>query len=270
MTLLELQRAFNRAFWGSFSRQKIFFTFIMLVACGLLAVFCRGLGVLSSGWVAISLAFVPIFLSTGILLFCGILLVRNYHDEVKNRKKPFWILFAKSLDLMLGASTLVIPLILFYLFLWVILGIFFLLKEIPALGEVISVIFAFAPFLLILGSLVLSFLGLCLLFFAVPAIALKGDEKYEAIKGIGIRLKSNILGNAQLMVLGLLPAIVLSGFLVLAAVLTDISYLPSGSVLNIVMQWFFIMVPFALILSPAVVFFFNFATEAHVLTKPKT
>jgi hypothetical protein len=37
--------------------------------------------------------------------------------------------------------------------------------------------------------------------------------------------------------------------------------------LHIVLQWFFIMLPFTALLSPAVVFFFNFATEAHVFLK---
>ncbi|MES2123025.1 MAG: hypothetical protein V4492_09700, partial [Chlamydiota bacterium] len=35
------------------------------------------------------------------------------------------------------------------------------------------------------------------------------------------------------------------------------------------LQWFFIMLPFSALLTPALIFFFNFAAESHVLMLKK-
>jgi hypothetical protein len=70
-----------------------------------------------------------------------------------------------------------------------------------------------------------------------------------------------------LLFLGLLPAILVLIFLLLSVFLTDVNYLSSGENYSIILQWFFIMVPFSLILSPTVVFFFNFALESFLLVK---
>lgn len=270
MTFSDIQKIFNRAFLLSFSKKKLLFTFFVLVSCGLLAVFCRGLGVLSgNSWISLSLAFLPIFLSALILLFSSVLVIRIYHDEIKNRQSTFFSVFKKSFDVMLSAASIGLPLVLIYLLFWITLGVFFLLKEIPGLGEALSVIFAFAPFLLILGSLILTVVALFLLFFATPIMALKSGEKFETFSNITKRVKSNVLLSVIFFGLGILPLALVTALLVIAAYLTDVSYLPSGSVLNIVMQWFFIMVPFAFVLSPAVVFFFNFAAESFVFSKKK-
>lgn len=268
MNLLAIQKIFNRAFWHSFSTPKLIFTFLTLIACGLLAVFCKGLVQVSGhGWIAMSLTFLPIFLSVMILMFASILIIRIYHDEIKERKSTLSSVLKKSIDVMISAAILALPLILIYLLFWLLMGVFFLLKEIPALGELISVIFAFAPFLLILASIGLSIIGFLILFFVTPAIALKGFRRGEIFTLIAQRVKRNLFGNLLLLFLSVVPLIIILSFLLIAAFVTNMSYLPSGSILSIVLEWFFIMVPFAFILSPAVVFFFNFAAESFVLLK---
>ena len=130
MTFSDIQKIFNRAFLLSFSKKKLLFTFFVLVSCGLLAVFCRGLGVLSgNSWISLSLAFLPIFLSALILLFSSVLVIRIYHDEIKNRQSTFFSVFKKSFDVMLSAASIGLPLVLIYLLFWITLGVFFLLKD---------------------------------------------------------------------------------------------------------------------------------------------
>jgi hypothetical protein len=51
----------------------------------------------------------------------------------------------------------------------------------------------------------------------------------------------------------------------LAAVLTGSLCLDCQNSLQTVLKWFFIMLPFTAFLTPAVIFFFNFAAESHVL-----
>ena len=151
---------------------------------GLLVVFFRGLALHAGQWVQLSLTFLPIFLCTGILLSMGILLIRIYHDEIKKGEANYFSIFSRSWEIIIGASYFAIPIILGYLLLWMLLGIFFLLGEIPAVGEFFSVILSFAPFLINLGTLVLCLLSLSLLFFISPLIAFKGLERELFFKSL--------------------------------------------------------------------------------------
>ncbi|HEV8051198.1 MAG TPA: hypothetical protein VGP47_01800, partial [Parachlamydiaceae bacterium] len=128
-----------------------------------------------------------------------------------------------------------------------------------------AVILAFGPFLLNLGSLSLCLLNLAMLFFITPIVALKGSNRIRVTQTLVKRLKSDVFSNIILVFFALLPLIFVSGLLVLAAFLTGTVCYTCENPLHNVLQWFFIMIPFTALLSPAVVFFFNFAAEAHVL-----
>ena len=132
MTFEDIEHIFNRALSLSFSRKKLLFMFPVLVVCGLMIVFCRALAVNAGQWVVLSLTFLPIFLSSGLLLASGVVLARIYHHEVKMIPLSFRKILAQSWELLIGVSYLTLPLLLAYLFLWMIMGIFYLLKEIPA------------------------------------------------------------------------------------------------------------------------------------------
>jgi uncharacterized membrane protein len=70
-------------------------------------------------------------------------------------------------------------------------------------------------------------------------------------------------------IIGLIPLMLVVGLLILAAALTGLTYFTPTHVAAIAFQWFFIMIPFAALLSPAVVFFFNFAAESFVAISKK-
>jgi hypothetical protein len=165
MTFEDVEQIFNRALRFSFSKRKFLFMFPVLVICGLILVFCRALAVGAGQWVILSLTFLPIFLSSGLLLAAGVVLARVYQHEVKMIPLSFRKILVESFELMIGVSYLTLPLLVAYLFLWMLMGVFYLLKEIPTLGDVLGIILSFGPFLLVLGSLLLSFFNLFLLFF---------------------------------------------------------------------------------------------------------
>jgi hypothetical protein len=71
--------------------------------------------------------------------------------------------------------------------------------------------------------------------------------------------------HLKLLVMGLLPLVVIVGFLTMAATLTGMALFVMERTWAISLQWFIIMIPFAAILTPALVFFFNFAAESFVL-----
>jgi hypothetical protein len=265
----DLEKAFSRAVVTSVSKRKIAIAFPVLALCGLLLVFCRALAYGATKWIALSLAFLPILLSSGLLFSLGILLVRIHYQEAKKLATNFKKLLSGSLDLLLGTTYLSIPPILAYLLLWFLLGFFFLLKEIPGIGEFFSVIFAFGPFLLILGSLLLCLLTLSILFFVTPAAALQPLKRLNLAKRVFQMVRGKILSALFLFLLALIPLGIMVGLLSLSAVLTNLSLPIADRSLTVGLTWFFVMLPFSAILTPAVVFFFNFAAESYQLLQQK-
>lgn len=269
MTFQEVEDIFNRALKYSFSKRKFLFMFPVLLVCGVLIVFCRAVSLTANPWVGMSLAFMPVFLCTGILLAAGVLLIRMYYHEVKGVSFQFRKLLSQSLQLLIGVSYLSLPLILSYLLLWTMMGVFHLVKGIPGIGDVIGVLLAFCPFLLVLASLALSFVSLLILFFVTPHFALKNGMQFHIAEEIIERIKGSLFANCICLLIGLAPLMVSGGFLTLAAIMTGVHHLSSTATIGISLQWFFIMVPFAAIVTPFVIFFFNFATESFALMQKR-
>ena len=260
---------FNRALSLTFSKKKNFLVFCVLVLSGLLVIFFRGLALHAGEWVRLSLTFLPIFICGGILLSMGVFLIRIYHDEVKQRECNYWDVISHSWEIIIGASYFSIPVILSYLLLWMLLGIFVLLNEIPHIGNFFSVILSFAPFLINLGTLVLCVMSLSMLFFVVPVIALKGMHREVVFQGVMKRVERDPFSNFILMLTALLPLLCILILLALATFLTGSICLDCQTPLQTMLFWFFILIPFTAFLTPAVIFFFNFAAESHVfLQKP--
>ena len=265
MTLDEVSFIFNRALSKTFGRVKLLWTFAVLVLSGVLAVFFRALAFNAGPWLAQSLIFLPIFLSAGFVLSLGILLIRIYHDEIKKRKASFKETLGSSWDEVVGASYFSVPIILCYLLLWMLLGVFVLLSDIPGLGDFFGVILAFGPFLINLGALVLIVLNLGLLFYVGPILALKGFNRIQVSRTLTQRFQQDIFSNLFLALVAVVPLLLIAGLLGLAALLTGTICDSCVNPIQNVLLWFFTMIPFTAFLSPPVVFFFNFAAEAHVL-----
>jgi hypothetical protein len=209
--------------------------------------------------------FTPFFLCSGVLLATGIYLIRIYHDEVKKKTVSFRQTLNKSWEIMMGASYFAIPLILVYLLLWMLMGIFFLFREIPLIGEFFSVILVLGPYLINLGSLLLCILSVGMLFFVAPIIALKGFNRRQVAEVLAKRFKRDLFSNIVLIIVAVLPLLAVLGILVWAGILTDTVCFACDKPIYNVIQWFFMTIPFAVFLAPAIVFFFNFAAESHVL-----
>jgi len=259
----EMEKIFNRSILFSFTKKKGALVFPILVLCGILIVFCRAIAYQSSGWIAMSMTFLPIFLSSGILLALGVFLIRIYYHEVKNLKMDYKRILSTSWDLLVGTSYISLPIIIVYLLLWVVFGIFLLLKEIPGIGPVIGVFLSFAPYLIILSSLVLALFTIALLFYVTPRVGLAQTKRRFKIKEFYTSMHKHLFSHLVHLLVALIPILFIVGLLTLAAVITDISYVVDNHILSIALKWFFIMLPFCAFLTPAVVFFFNFAAESY-------
>lgn len=264
MSLADLSTMFNRALSLTLSMKKNLLVFLVLALSGLLVVFFRGLAWNAGEWIQLSLTFLPIFLCGGVLLSLGIFLIRVYYNDVKNRDIKYRKVIFDSWELLLGASYFAIPVILTYLMLWMLIGIFVLLKEIPVFGSFFSSILSFAPFVLNFGSLILCLLTLLMLFFVSPIIALKSLDRGTVFQIAMQRLEKDPFANIILFLTALLPLVFTLFFLLISIILTSTICKDCNSVPEIVLKWFFTMVPFTAFLSPAVIFFFNFAAEGHV------
>lgn len=265
MNWTKLETAFNRALYFSFSRRRVLLAFPALVLCGVLTVFCRALSINANPWISLCLGFLPFFLSSGILLALGVLLSKMYPRDISGVKINVRRLIASSMDLLIGVAYVSVPPLLVYLVLWVLLGFFFLLKEIPGLGEFFSVIFSFAPFLLIFGSLVLCLINLGILFFLTPSVNLLSVRKGSWIKKVFSFLKLRIFSASCLFAIGVFPLLVTFFLLSLALNFTNTSFLIASGSLSIAIEWFFMMIPFTALISPAILFFFNFSSESYAL-----
>jgi hypothetical protein len=269
MTLDEIRFIFNRAVVLTFSWTKLLLTFAIAAVCGVFVVFFHGLSIEATQWLSMSLTFVPAFICAGVLLSAGVLLIRLYHDEVKDRGVDFQKTLANSWQVMIGASYFSVPIVLSYLLLWMILGIFVLLSTLPGIGIVFNTVLIFAPFLINLVTLCLVLLSFALLFFMTPILALKGYNRIQVSQTLVQRFNKDIFTNLLLLAIGVAPLLILSLVLLATAFLTEPLCYDCVSPTHKVLLWFFMMIPFTAILAPGVVFFFNFAAESHVLMMKK-
>lgn len=264
MNLRFFEELFQKA-WVSIDKRKYLVVFFTLCLCGLVAVFFRVLSIGAGKWVILSLSFLPIFLSTSLLFSLGVFLVNLYDSEKRGESHSLHKIFIKSLKPIVSICYITLPLFLLYLTAWLILGVFFLMKEIPGIGDLIGVFLSFGPFILILVFLFLAFLNVAFLFFLTPQIALKEHFNVKLWKDLGTSLKRNILLSLSFLFISALPLFFILSFLIGAAFLTKMSYFSSINPLFVGLQWFFLMLPFNALLTPFVVFFFNFATETHLV-----
>lgn len=265
MVWADIEKAFNRAALFSLSKKKAGLVFPVLIFCGILIVFCRAAAYEASGWLSMSFIFLPILFSSGILLSLGVLLVRIHHHEAKQLKLGLKELLQASMDLILGISYLAIIPILVYLCLWILMGIFLLLQGIPGVGLFFSVVFAFGPFLLIFSSMLLCLFNIGLLFFIAPAAALQSLQAVSLAKKVFATIQKKLFSCIVLFLIGSLPLILAASFLCFAARVTGLNFLIGERSLSVALEWFFIMLPFCAILTPFVVFFFNFSAESYQL-----
>lgn len=266
MELSDIQETFNRSLAHTFGKMKCLVIFATLAACGLLVVFFRGLAIQAGQWVTLSMTFLPIFITFGILLSVGILMIRAYYEELKtNEPAKYGEILKKSWDVIIGASYFAVPMILGYLILWIVLGVFLMLEQIPGVGDFFGVILSFVPFLLNLGAILLAILSVAALFFLTPLMALKDFSRLMVAQHLTNRLQKDPFSNILLFLIAIAPFVFVLTLLIhsldLTQGLSDVVKNPVYAT----MQWFFIMIPFTALITPTVVFFFNFATEAHIL-----
>ena len=260
MNLSDLEEIFNRAVSHIFCRRKLLLTYLSLLLLGVLVVFFRGLSLSARPWLNMSMGFLSFFLSSSGLLTLGIVLIRAYREELLGRKVRYRYILSDLKQLLTGTSTIAVPMITAFSALWIVLGVYNLLRAIPGIGNLLGALLSFAPFLLVLGTLILCLVNFVILFFVAPILALQ--SRTPILRALSKRVAQSAFATIFLALIAILPAVSIVGFEVLAA---HLAFPETTSAAQVVFTWFFVMPPFAALLVPVVIFFFNFATEAHAL-----
>lgn len=264
MNLEIFQKLFQKA-WLSIDKRKYLMVFFSLCLCGLVAVFSRVASVHAGNWVGLSLSFAPIFLIGGLLFALGVLLIKTYQKEKNGEEISYLKIAFGSWKTMVAVSYITMPMLLLCLLSWLVLGVFFFLKEMPGIGDFVGVFLSFAPFVLIFLSLILIFFNMMLLFFLTPELSKKEELDTKLWKNLIQKVIQNPLISLMGLFVGMAPLFFTLLFLISAALLTQLSYFPVADSLLIGLKWFFLMLPFNALLAPAIIFFFNFSYECNQL-----
>lgn len=265
MLFNQLDKCFNKAVKESFAKKKMLFTGPFVVLCGLFFVFCKTVALSCGPWMRLFLLFFPLFLSFGVLLMVGVVLIKAYALEVKHKEHSFKKIIYQSYQMLLNIAYVALPFILAYMAIWIVLGLFYLLKSIPFLGAVLGPLLAFIPFLLMLVVLLLAFACLVFLFFATPDASLKTGLKVELFYILMQRLKKSFFSDCIALLVAILPCMFSLLLLLSAAHLVSSTFFSQSGEVVYAFEFLFTMIPFCVLLTPSVVFFFNFSAECFLL-----
>ncbi len=265
MDLQQLEDAFDRAVTLLWDGTQLAITFLVLSFCGLLTVFFRAVSGGAVAWVHLAASCLPFFLCSGLLLAMGVLAIRAYLFRHHHHRIDYRTLIQESSEFLLGASFFSIPMVVTYLSLWLLVGVFVLLTEIPFLGPFLGSLFSFAPFFLNFGILSLCGIYLLALFFLAPIMALHGMSRMTVARVFIERVRRRFFVNTFLLIMSFLPLVIVSLLLFLASYFMTFIYTFPANLLFQVVTEFILMVPYAMALTPPILFFFHFSSEAHAL-----
>ncbi len=252
-----------RSWRYSLSMKKFILVSVFLLIVLTIFVFCQAISVSTGPWMKVSLFFLPFFISSGFTLSLSIFLNRVYWKEIHGKTADYKRLITKSWELFLASSFVSVPIFLIYIVLWILLGAFYLIKEIHLLGGVLGSLLSFGPFFLIFLSLLLTIFTIVMLFIIPPSLALekKGKLFWSQLK---TRVLSLFPSYTFLFILGVLPLIIISLLVLGAFILTNYLYFTEVSQVVRVFQWMILEIPIAAALALPFIFFVNFALETHL------
>ncbi|NGX56608.1 MAG: hypothetical protein K1060chlam5_00851 [Candidatus Anoxychlamydiales bacterium] len=267
MDLKNLDVCFNRAIKNSFQKKKLILTFFTLFLCSFLFVFASSISFLNSSFARLALLFLPVFLSFTLLFVLGIVLIKIYVNEVKNIKLNFLNLLKDLIFSINKSISLSFSYILVFLILFIIFSIFVFVKEIPHIGAIVGSILSFIPFLIVMLSIILLIANMLTLFFLSPIITLSNIKSLKIIKECYQNFKNNIFLNILFFLIAILPGVFIIILLSISTKITNLSYVIETNIVSFFIKNLIIALQYSIFLTPAIIFFFNFAAEGFNLVK---
>ncbi|NDD58550.1 MAG: hypothetical protein EBZ47_04750 [Chlamydiae bacterium] len=269
MPRLELDPLLYRSFSFCVSKRKILFTLPIVSLSGLIYTSFRTLSSGTSEWIQLSFSFLPVFVIASLLLAAGLILIRAYHNEIKGIPFSYRKLTAQSWDLMVAFVYFTLPLTMLYVVLWSLVGFFYLFKEIPWIGPLVSFILSFMPLLLVLTFILLSIAYIAVIFFFSPAVALKSECSLQMLKSYFVSSRRNLLNFVSLLLVALLPILGVLGLLFISSAVISSGQEISNSAFTSTAHSLLNSFVYSVFCTPAVIFFFNFSAESYVFIKKR-
>ena len=265
MEIKNLKLAVTRAWVHSFGYKRLAFCLSTLALCIAVTLFFRVLGLGGNRWVSFFLTLFPCFLSFIFLLGGGVFLIRLYHHEIKGVSFSFKQILWDSKERMVLSAAYGIPFALVYIFLAVVLGAFLLFHKIPLLGPLLNPLFTMTVFLVVLSLFFVLIAVAGILFFLPPLFALRSDVDKKAIFiSCKEKFKRHLFSQLLFFISSCAISFCVFFLLMLAYIFTEALFFTSENLVLNTFSTIFVMVPFAVFLSPTLAFFFNLAAEAHV------
>lgn len=261
MNIENIQTQLYRAINHTLVIKKLIIAFIALIACGLTWIFFVTLAQQEQLWAAIGMYFAGFFACIAGILVSGVFFVRLYYNEVKERKKAYRAVLKQSLPEMGLAVCSVAPLLMAFIIMWLALGAFLLMGEIPVIGQFLIVVLAWGPFLLYTGMLVLGIFAVALLFLGAPVLALKTGNPYLITEETLKRVAAQPFYYLSMAFIALVPVFFMGCILSKAVCMTLALTVYEMNSLTFSIALMMAAIPACMLLAPFLVFFFNFATE---------
>lgn len=260
--MTKVGKAFNDSL--SFSLKKCVPTFLVLLLCSIVFLFFKTLSFHAHAWVSFSFFFFPLMIGAFLLSALGIFLIDLYFHEKKGIKLTLKELVPHFLEKLLRTTYLTLFPILIFFILWIVLGFFLLIKEAPIFGSFIGAFLSFIPFLLVFSSVLLLCYDLFVLFFILPSLDLK--KKGEVwFKETFLLFKAKPFEHLNLVFIALIPFIITLLLIAFSLNLMTLFEESSSNILLQIIGQFFVYLPICLLLTPSVIFFFQFSFQAHKL-----
>jgi hypothetical protein len=265
MDLKNLDICFNRAIKLSFLKKKLLLTFFSLIICLFLFIFCFYLSkvIFFSKFFFI---FLPYFLSFFILFILGIFLTEEYICDVKKIKKSFLKSLKEILNPINKSILISFSFVLVYLILFIIFSIFIFLNNIPHIGNIIGSFLTFIPFLIVMLVILLLLINVIVLFVVTPMITAANIKTFK-IKDFFKSFQKNVFLNLLLFLIAITPFLFISFLLKISVNIINMSYLLNEGYISYFIKNFIFIILAAIFLTPAIIFFFNFAMEGYNLIK---
>ncbi|MCH9625855.1 MAG: hypothetical protein S4CHLAM123_10390 [Chlamydiales bacterium] len=262
MTLSHLTQMFNRSIKGALDLKKIILLFVMLFCVGVFYLITQAFAHFATDWLGMFFNMLSIVFAIGVMLFAGGILTKLYFNKDMSSSLQPNTLFRSSWGIFLRSAYIALGFLAVFLSIWLATGVFWFLNAIPYFGYLMSTVFVFGPFFLNLIALLVCFAALFVLFFCTPFLASEEPLEHRSLLA---QLKKNYFSNALFLVIAVVPVWIVFSFVLKATRMTVEVYGAEMHFFGSLVQVFFIMLPFLAVLTPALIFFFNFAAEASVM-----
>jgi hypothetical protein len=245
-----------RAFRHSFKAEKIFLCYPILFVSSLVICFVLAMLHSASDWVIFGAISVPVYLTLGLLASLSVFIHRIYYHELRGDSINYKDIFAASINRMLNGVFLSLPLMVTHLLLWVLLGVFFFLQDVPYLGTLVAVLFSMLPYAFLVVILGLPIFTVFVLFYGSCYFAFDLTVELEPLKEKPLTIFRNFF-------IGLLPLALAILFFGSIYWFTMDLFKIEENILALTLQRIFLLIPFSLYLSPFILFFFHFGLESY-------